>query len=266
MWSPPGSQDEFDDFFGYEVRQPQIGAGDCHEAKHDGRRLRDLAAIGPLHALQLGPAGAQEGSGAIAAPERRPGRVLFAPGLLLCSVDAILGGGSASGLGTIGLGAIGLCDIGLALLQPVLGGRLRDGHSICPTHQRSAELVGLAGGVIERARDVGSELLRLGGRRASCLTSALGRPAAPARCRAPPLAALLCAFAVTSHGGDPALTRLPVARVPAAEAAVLAQGDAIGVVALALVGLVIAMFAVLAGEGYCDSNVSARHVEVPTWS
>src|SRR2546421_1291471 len=113
MRSSPGSQDEFDDFLGYDVGEPQIRAGDCHEAKDDGRRLRDLAAIGPLHALELGPAGAQEGSGAIAAPERRPGGVLFAPGLLLYSVDAILGGGSASGLGAIGLGAIGLRDIGL---------------------------------------------------------------------------------------------------------------------------------------------------------
>src|SRR5439155_167659 len=105
---------------------------------------------------------------------------------------------------------------------------------------------------------------RRGGRRAGRLAWALGgRAAAAAGARAPSLAALLCAFAVTSHGGAPALARLPVAGVAATEAAVLAQRDAIGVVALALVGLVVAMFAVLAGEGHCDSYVSARHVEVP---
>jgi hypothetical protein len=52
-----------------------------------------------------------------------------------------------------------------------------------------------------------------------------------------------------------------VAGVPAAPATVLAQGDPIGAVALALVGLVIAMLAVLAGEGDSYSNVSAGHIE-----
>jgi hypothetical protein len=50
-----------------------------------------------------------------------------------------------------------------------------------------------------------------------------------------------------------------VTGVLAAKAAVLAQGDAIGIVALALVGLVVAMFALLAGEGDSDSYVSAGH-------
>src|SRR5690348_14955152 len=57
----------------------------------------------------------------------------------------------------------------------------------------------------------------------------------------------------------PRLARLPVARVRAAPLAVLAQRDAIGVVALALVGLVVAMLALLAREGDSDSNVSAGH-------
>jgi hypothetical protein len=43
-------------------------------------------------------------------------------------------------------------------------------------------------------------------------------------------------------------------------AAVLAQPDAIGVVALALVRLVITVLALLASEGDCDPNVSAGHV------
>ena len=37
----------------------EVRARDRDEAEHDGRRLRDLAAVGPLYALQLGPAGAQ---------------------------------------------------------------------------------------------------------------------------------------------------------------------------------------------------------------
>jgi hypothetical protein len=50
-----------------------------------------------------------------------------------------------------------------------------------------------------------------------------------------------------------------MARVPPAPAAVLAQADAIGVVALALIRLVVAPLAVLAGEGDSDAYVSAGH-------
>src|SRR6201989_325916 len=57
----------------------------------------------------------------------------------------------------------------------------------------------------------------------------------------------------------PRLARLPVARVRPAPLAVLAQRDAIGVVALALVRLVVAPLALLAGEGDCDADVSAGH-------
>jgi hypothetical protein len=51
-----------------------------------------------------------------------------------------------------------------------------------------------------------------------------------------------------------------MAGVLATPAAVLAQGDAIGIVALALVGLVVATLAVLASERDSDSYVSASHV------
>src|SRR3954469_13414308 len=61
----------------------------------------------------------------------------------------------------------------------------------------------------------------------------------------------------------PRLARLPVARVRAAPLAVLAQRDAIRVVALALVRLVVAPLAVLAGEGHSDAHVSAGHVAAP---
>src|SRR4030095_16161314 len=59
------------------------------------------------------------------------------------------------------------------------------------------------------------------------------------------------------------LARLAGACVAAAPRAVLAQRDAIGVVALALVGLVVAPLALLAGEGDSDAHVSAGHVALP---
>src|SRR5207342_1638061 len=70
--------------------------------------------------------------------------------------------------------------------------------------------------------------------------------------------------AVTSHDGRSLLARLAVAGVLAAEAAVLAQRHPVRVVALALVRLVVAMLAILAGEGDSDSHVSAGHgSEIP---
>src|SRR6202035_3554803 len=66
------SEDEFDDFLGDVISQAEVGPGDGHEAEHDGRRLRDLAAVGPLHALQLGPAGTQEADRAVASAQGRP--------------------------------------------------------------------------------------------------------------------------------------------------------------------------------------------------
>ncbi len=122
-------------------------------------------------------------------------------------------------------------------------------NSICAAQQRGIELVDVRGCVLERAGDVAAQgAIRRGCRRTFAHA---------------PFAALLCTFTVTGHSCAPVLARLPVARVPAAEATVLAQGDAIGVVALALVGLVVAMFALLAREGDSDSNVSAGHGQKP---
>ena len=66
-------EDEFDDFLGHVVGEAEVGAGDRDEAEHDRRGLRDLAAVGPLYALELGPAGAQEADRAVAAAQRRAG-------------------------------------------------------------------------------------------------------------------------------------------------------------------------------------------------
>jgi hypothetical protein len=52
-----------------------------------------------------------------------------------------------------------------------------------------------------------------------------------------------------------------MAGVLATPTAVLAQADAIGVVALALIRLVVTVLALLAGEGDSDPNVSAGHVQ-----
>src|SRR5664280_2172232 len=70
------SKDEFHDFLGDEVGEPKVGAGDGDEAEHDGCGLADLAAVGPLYALKLGPAGGEEACDAVAAAQRSAGGTL----------------------------------------------------------------------------------------------------------------------------------------------------------------------------------------------
>src|SRR5271168_91848 len=67
-------EDEFDDFLGDIVGGAKVETCDCDEPEDDGGRLRDLPAVGPLYALELGPAGAQEADGAVAAAQRSAGR------------------------------------------------------------------------------------------------------------------------------------------------------------------------------------------------
>jgi hypothetical protein len=50
-----------------------------------------------------------------------------------------------------------------------------------------------------------------------------------------------------------------MAGMPAAPATVLAQAHPIGVVALGLICLIVAMLALLTGEGDSDSDISASH-------
>src|SRR6476469_1505239 len=73
------AQDEFDDFLCHEVRPAKVEAGDGDEPEHHGRGLRDLAAVWPLYALQLGPACAQEADDTIAAAQRCARGALPAP-------------------------------------------------------------------------------------------------------------------------------------------------------------------------------------------
>src|SRR5581483_1809674 len=67
----------------------------------------------------------------------------------------------------------------------------------------------------------------------------------------------------TNQLGLKALARLAVRRHAPAPLAELAQLQALGVVALALVCLVIAALAFLAREGGSDPNVSTGHDEIP---
>src|SRR5687767_15955666 len=66
-----GLDDEVDELLGEEVRNPEEGTGDDDETEDDRRRLTDLAAVRPLHALQLGPRGAEEVGEAPAAAATR---------------------------------------------------------------------------------------------------------------------------------------------------------------------------------------------------
>src|SRR6266542_6311654 len=73
------SDDGVDDLLGDPVGDAQVQAGDDDEADDDAGRLGDLTAVGPLHALQLGPRRAQEAYEAPGALACRGGRGGFAP-------------------------------------------------------------------------------------------------------------------------------------------------------------------------------------------
>ena len=106
--------------------------------------------------------------------------------------------------------------------------------------------LGVAGGVLGRRRRVARAALRAAG-----VQGAGRRTACARRCFA-----LLRSRATADQPGS---AGFPVRGVPAAPAAVLAQLDAIRVVALALVCLVVAPLALLTREGDSDANVSASH-------
>src|SRR5580704_4309729 len=261
-WTDRALENEVNDLLCHPIGSAQVHAGDRDEAEHDGRGLGDLGAVGPLYALKLGPGGAQEGDGAcgqrtavLASVGRPPSVGASAKGLLSVGVGSrerravagAAGGGvqrPVADLGRDPRAGVGR-ELAVVLSCGRLGERVGYGDPVRAPDERGVELVDLGGGVLERARKV--RAVELGVRR---------RGGAP---RGASLATLLCAFAVTGHGGAPALAGLPVPGVPATPAAVLAQGDPVGVVALALVGLVVAMLTLLASEGDSDANVSAGH-------
>src|SRR3954454_21147101 len=262
------SDDDVDDLLGHVVGQDQVQAGDDHEADDHAGRLGDLPAVGPLYALELGPARAQEAEEADdAAMRRRAGRGLGAARRRRAAQRLALELGV---LGLVGRGAalaarLVLVDLVLELGEALVGqvlragalvdGRVGDaavtldvGLSACAADERGLELVDLPREVVELTGRVGPAGLARRGR---------------ARLGAPGLA-LLGSLSITRHGAAP-LAGLPVARVATAPAAVLAQRDAIGVVALGLVGLIVAPLAVLTGESHSDAHVSAGHLAAPWW-
>jgi hypothetical protein len=206
-----------------------------------------VSAVGPLDPLKLGPAGAQEGHRTVALAEGSTG------GTRVAGCDhrptATTGPAAAATTGSDGgsLKQVVLRDLLADALSAVagLGGH---GDATGAADESGVELVDVSGGVVERTGHVGPD--RLARRRS--LDTASGRGASPH-------AALLCTFTVTSHCSAPALTGLPMAGVLATPATVLTQRHPVRVVALALVGLVVAMLALLAGEGDSDSDISASH-------
>src|SRR3954469_13997400 len=202
-------EDEVDDALRDGVGEAEVGARDGDEAEDDGGGLRDLAAVGPLDALQLGPGGAQEVGQSVALGPRA-GRRGRSPAR----------GRRRGSLGDRLALELGLVDVG--------------GLAVGPGDDRGLDLVDLAD-VLELTRDVLA---------VDVLVLLLGL-------------AILRSLAIACH--DRGLPGLPMARVAAAPLAVFAQRDALGIVALGLVGLVVAPLALLAGEGDSDAHVSAGH-------
>src|SRR4051794_8034434 len=234
-----GLQDEVDDVLGDDVGEAEVGAGDDHEADHDGGRLADLTAVGPLHALKLGPAGAHEADEAVATGVagglvgRRAGSAAATRAATATGDDRGVGGPGQD----VVLGVLELLELLLGDRVELLGGVVLDvGLALGAGDDRRLELVDVARRVLERPRNV--------------VAVGLGRPGARVGGATTPLP-------ITARHG--ALPRLPMRRVLAAPPAVLGQRDAIGVVALGLVGLVVAALAVLACEGDSDPHVSASH-------
>ena len=255
-------EDRFHDRLGHEIRKPEVDPGNRHEAQNDGRRLRDLAAIGPLDAMELRPASPQERDGTVDPPAalagERGGRASAAsPG---SSARAAVRRPRARSPPSLAAGnrVVGLrsAPSALASSAPRLPGASRSrppvrGDALGTPDEGRVELVDVPGGMVESAGHVAAEGPRV-------------RSGAPPGGYVPDVASRACDHGPQQRSG--VLASLPMAGVATAPAAVLAQGDPVGVVALALVGLVVAMLAILAGEGDSDSDVSAGHVVSPAWS
>src|SRR5687768_7960271 len=218
----PFLKDGFDDRLPDGVHQPQEASGDDHESERDGGALTGLAPVRPLDAPQLVDHVAEEGEDLAA----------LAPGLagLLALLDD---------------GGIGRRDVLVELAGAGLGhARLLD--------VREGMLGGLgSGGRVELG--VGrleADITRARARGPRRRTAGTRLPVAPP---------LLRALSIAGHG-EPPLSGFPVAGVPPAPLAVLAQRDAIGVVALGLIGLIVPALALLAREGDGDPDVSTGHV------
>src|SRR5947209_11974433 len=133
---PCDLEDVVHDLLRRPVGDAEIDAGDRDEAQDDGGGLGHLTAVGPLHALQLGPRGAQEVHDPVAAGPR-PGRAALR---LVVAVGPVAPAAPRrSGLDGL-LRALGLGDVG--------------GLAVGALYQGRVELLDLAGGVLELARKV----------------------------------------------------------------------------------------------------------------
>ena len=261
-----------DDLAGDEVRQAEEGAGDDDEAYGDRCGLADLPTIRPLYSLQLAPASSQEGrrGGRPRAPRSRERRAAA----------------RAHELGAV----LDVAVAGRRLLERLPRRRRRGPRAPRTAPRRRARQVD--GGVDRRRAGVGRgrvdqlgaadlelrlgevdlaarELRRLAGscrcaprrcvgrgrRRATVGAACLS--AAGRTCLA--VSALLRSSAVAGHD------RVLAQRVSRCAVCDLHQRQYLrswirsGIVALALVRLVVASLAVFARERDCDPNVSAGH-------
>lgn len=159
-------QDGVHDLLGYDVGDSQIGAGDHHEAQHDGRGLGHLASIGPLHALKLGPARAEEGQRPVA-PRTLGTRATAARGRPLAlrlagRVEVILACGGAGGRVKeliVGgrRGEVTATRLALAVTRVGIGGRHLADRGLTgarTAHERGIELIDLARGMLQRSGHV----------------------------------------------------------------------------------------------------------------
>ena len=239
------------------VEGAQVGGHDGDEDEGHGRGLDQGVAVGPLDALQLGPAGGEEADDARragapaalaracgAAPARLPALAalaLLAAALvaLSCPAAASLGRRSARRRRASGAGRTAPADASAESAAAVRSARRR--RSPSPRRPRSTARLGDLAGA---ARDLG---------RAPAARLAASPVARPAQ--------LCCSRRAVRPSAVPwssprllAASGSPCGGVPAAPVAVLAHLDSVRRIAPRLVRLVVAALALLAGERHADSN------------
>ena len=160
------SEDEVDDLLGCPIGGTEVDAGDGDEAEHDRGGLGDMATIGPLHALELGPGGAQERDGTMV--DRLGGPANDGPTLTRRPIaERLLGRGTpAAAAASARRDQPGWWRLAGAFAILLNINLLLERHSAGAPDERGVELVGLSR-VGESPGEVGSHRPVLGwGRRA----------------------------------------------------------------------------------------------------
>src|SRR5688500_18448649 len=113
-------EDGFDEGLPQGVEQAQVATGEHREPERDGRALEDLAAVGPLDALELVDGVAEEGEQPPAALARLgvggPLRGARAGGRQEVALDLVGRAVALVEAGRSGLGHVGLFDVRHAVL------------------------------------------------------------------------------------------------------------------------------------------------------